>query len=256
MSQSGEKEVVRQHSGWVVAAALLFAVMLLSGLLLSWYLRPGPHAPSALTGLSDRVPVTLAGLSLAVPANYIQNAAARRGGEQDSLALAALFPSWQGYSESLAKQFQGNAPDSAVVRILIRRDTNSMDAATRLARIYRPYLAQPQGVPGLFALRQYGFAANSGYDKNELFVGGSGNRLLLLLCERPAADLPSPNCQATDRPLADGVSYSFRFKRAYLARWQELSDGVDGLIGRFKKNQARLEGASGKSISRMAMLKA
>ena len=40
---------------------------------------------------------------------------------------------------------------------------------------------------------------------------------------------------ATDRPLADGVSYSFRFKRAWLARWRELSGGVDGLITRFEK---------------------
>ena len=53
-------------------------------------------------------------------------------------------------------------------------------------------------------LRQYGFAAESGYEQNDLFVGGSGRRLLLFLCERPAADLPSPNCLATDRPLADG----------------------------------------------------
>lgn len=236
MIQDGEKEHIHQHSGWLLAAAFLFAVMLLSGLLLGWYLRPGPRAPATLTGLSDLVPVSLAGLNLQVPANYIQNAAARSGGEQDSLALAALFPAWQGYSENLAHQFQGNAPDSAVVRILIRRDANAMDAQTRLARIYGPYLASQEGVAGLFDLRHYNFAPNSGYEKNELFVGRRGNALVLFLCEQPAADLPSPNCQATDRPLADGVSYSFRFKRAWLARWREMSDGVDGLIGRFKKS--------------------
>src|SRR3954471_23498006 len=103
MVQSGEKEDVQQHSGWLIPAAFLFAVMLLSGLLLGWYLRPGPKAPVALTGQSDLVPVTVAGLSLEVPANYIQNAAARAGGKQDSLALAALFPSWQGYSPEMVR---------------------------------------------------------------------------------------------------------------------------------------------------------
>ena len=235
MAQSGQRENVHQHSGWLLPAGFVFAIMLLSGLLLGWYLRPGLRAPAALTGQSEFVPVTLGGLSLRVPTNYIQNPAARSGGPQESLSLAALFPSWQGYSTELARQFQGNAPNSAVVRILIRRDANAMDAATRLARIYRPNLAALEGVTGPFGLRQYGFAADSGYEKTDLFVGGSGKGLLLLLCGRPAADLPSPNCQATDRPLADGVSYSFRFKRAWLARWRELSGGVDGLIARFEK---------------------
>jgi hypothetical protein len=239
MAQSGEKEDIHGHSGWLIPAAFLFVVMLLSGLLLGWYLRPGPKAPPMLTGQSDLVPVTLAGLSLQVPANYIQNPTARAGGEQDSLALAALFPSWQGYSPDVARQFQGNAPDSGTIRILLRRDTNPMDPATRLARIYGPYFVAPEGATGLFDLRQYSFAANSGYEKNELFVGGNGKRLLLLLCERAAANLPSPNCLATDRPLGDGVSYSFRFKRAYLARWREVSGGVDALIARFKKTEVR-----------------
>jgi len=235
MTQSGQQESVHQHSGWLLPAGLAFAIMLLSGLLLGWYLRPGLRAPAALTGQSEPVPVTLGALSLRVPANYIQNPAARSGGPQESLSLAALFPSWQGYSAELARQFQGNAADSAVVRVLIRRDDNGMDAATRLARIYRPNLAAPEGAPGPFGLRQYGFAADSGYEKTDLFVGGSGRGLLLFLCGRPAADLPSPNCQATDRPLADGVSYSFRFKRAWLARWREVSGGVDMLIARFEK---------------------
>jgi hypothetical protein len=235
MTQSRERESVHQHSGWLLPAGFAFAIMLLSGLLLGWYLRPGVRAPAALTGQSELVPIALGGLNLRVPANYIQNPAARSGGPQESLALAALFPSWQGYSPELARQFQGNAPDSQVVRILIRRDINVMDAATRLARIYRPSLAAPEGVIGPFGLRRYGFADNSGYERTDLFVGGSGSGLRLLLCEQPAPDLPSPNCQATDRPLAEGVSYSFRFKRAWLARWRELSGGVDALIARFEK---------------------
>ena len=235
MAQSGQRESVHQHSGWLLPAGFVFAVMLLSGLLLGWYLRPGVKAPAALTGQSEPVPINLGSLSLRVPTNYIQNPAARSGGPQESLSLAALFPSWQGYSADLARQFQGNAPNSAVVRIMIRRDANVMDAGTRLTRIYRPNLAALEGVTGPFGLRQYGFAADSGYEKTDLFVGGSGKGLLLFLCGRPAADLPSPNCQATDRPLADGVSYSFRFKRAYLAHWREVSGGVDALIAHFKK---------------------
>ena len=58
---------------------------------------------------------------------------------------------------------------------------------------------------------------------------------MLLLCERISAGLPSPNCLAIARPLAKNLSFSYRFKRAYLARWQEVSAGVDVMIGKFRK---------------------
>ena len=86
MAQSGQRENVHQHSGWLLPAGFVFAIMLLSGLLLGWYLRPGLRAPAALTGQSEFVPVTLGGLSLRIPTNYIQNPAARSGGPQESLA--------------------------------------------------------------------------------------------------------------------------------------------------------------------------
>ena len=235
MTPREQKERIYQRSGWLLPAGFVFAIMLLSGLLLGWYLRPGVKLPAALTGQSELVPVTLGDLRLLVPANFMQNPDERAGGSQATLSLTALFPSWQGYSADLARRFQGNAPDSAVVRVLIHRDPNAMDAATRLARIYGPNLAAPDGIAGPFGLHQYRFADNSGYEQNDLFVGGSGKGLVLFLCEQPAPDLPSPNCQATERPLADGDSYSFRFKRAWLARWREVSGGVDALIARFRK---------------------
>jgi hypothetical protein len=234
MGQDGGKEQVHQHSGWLVPAVFLFAVTLLCGLFLGWSLRPGPKAPLAPAGQSAPVGLRLGGVNFQVPANYIQNPIARTGGEQDILTLAALFPGWRGNSERDARLFQGNAPDSAVVRISLRGDERPMDAKTRLERIYRPYFLAAADSPGPFGLVQYGFAPQSGYERNDLFVGADAKGQLLILCERPAPDLPSPNCQATDRPLAAHVSYSFRFKRAFLGRWREVASGVDGLIARFK----------------------
>ena len=54
--------------------------------------------------------------------------------------------------------------------------------------------------------------------------------------EREAADLPSPNCIAVDRPIANGLSLSYRFKRAYLARWREMADGADALVRKFERH--------------------
>ncbi len=235
MSHVDQKEDVHQHSGWLIPAVFLFAIMLLSGLFLGWYLRPGPKVAAAPTDQSNLVALTVRGQAFSVPANYIQNASARSGGEQASVMLAALFPSWHGYSDAEARAFAGNAPDSPVVRLTLRGDPAPLDARARLARIYQPYIPDPKGAAGPFGLTQYGFAKNSGYERQDLFAGEKGGKLMLFLCEQPAAELPSPNCLATDQPLGKAVSLSWRFKRAYLARWRELSDGVDLLMARFQR---------------------
>jgi hypothetical protein len=233
MSMQGGRDEMHGHSGWLIPFAFVSAILLLSGLFLGWYLRPGPRPAAALTGNSDLVHLTVRGAAFAIPANYIENAAARSGGEQDSLALAVLFPSWRGYSEADARLFQGNAPDSPVIHLALRRDANNLDAASRLKRIYMPYVEKQAAGP--FGLMQYRFRADSGYEQNDLFAGDGADGLLLLLCERAASELPSPNCTAVDRPLARTLSVSWRFKRAYLARWREMAGGVDALVSKFKE---------------------
>jgi hypothetical protein len=199
-------------------------------------LRPGPRVSAVPTGKADLVAVTVRDTAFAIPANYLESAKARAGGPQDSLALVALFPSLHGYSDAQARLFSGNAPDSPAIHLVLRGDPNGLDMRARLDRIYMPYITDPKGAAAPFGLTQYGFAKNSGYERNDLFAGESDTGLILFLCERPAADLPSPNCTAIDRPLDKGLAYSYRFKRAWLGRWRELSAGMAGLINHFEKN--------------------
>jgi hypothetical protein len=236
MSGAGQSEEIHRHSGWLVPAAFFCAILLLSGLFLGWYLRPGPKVSAAPTGQLTLVQMTVRGTAFAIPANYIESSAARAGGEMDSLALAALFPSWRGYSDAEVRLFTGNAPDSPVIRLSLRGEPNNLDERARLERIYMPYISNPKGAAGSFGLTQYGFAKDSGYERDDLFAGENEKGLVLLLCERASAELPSPNCLAIDRPLAKNLSFSYRFKRAYLARWREVSAGVDVLIAKFRKS--------------------
>ena len=90
-----------------------------------------------------------------------------------------------------------------------------------------------------FGLTHYVFRADTGYERNDLYVGDGGTGPFLLLCERPAQDLPSPNCLAIDRPVAPGVNLSYRFKRAQLSQWRQIATGVDRLVARFMKQPAR-----------------
>ncbi|HWU54770.1 MAG TPA: hypothetical protein VN175_04650 [Rhizomicrobium sp.] len=236
MSSTGRREEVHRHSGWLIPGAFLLAILLLSGLFLGWYLRPSFRSQVAPTGQSSLVNLRVHGISFAIPANYIENARARAGGDMNALTLVALFPSWQGYSESQARLFSSNAPDSPLVRLSLRGDPNNLKAEDRLNRVYKPHMVNAEGEAGPFGLTHYGFAPESGYGASDLFAGDSTKGLLLLLCERASVEFPSPSCLAIDRPLAPDLSYSYRFKRAYLGHWREIAADVDRLIAKFRAN--------------------
>jgi hypothetical protein len=231
MGGSRQQEDVHRHSGWWIPAFFFLTVVALSGLLLGWYLRPGIR-PAAPTGQSHQVGVSVGGVFFTIPANYFESS----GGSSPmkSVTLVALFPSWRGYSEADARLFAGNAADAPVIRLSLRADGNGLDGRARLERIYRPRVTDPKGGHGPFGLTRYDFSSSSGYQDYELFTGETANGLELLLCERATSQFPSPNCLAIDRPLAANTSFSYRFKRAYLARWREISTGVENLIAKFR----------------------
>ena len=216
-------------------------VVALCGAFLLYYLRPfslGESAPDPFrdnrpTAAATPVDITVRGFKLHVPARYIASRIARSGGDKDVVPLFAALPDMRGYSDAEAGLFAGNAADSPIIHLLIRADANSLDTRARLARIYMPYIVDPKGEAAFFGLTRYIFRPDSGYGRDDLYVGKDGAPLLV--CEQPAQDLPSPNCLAIDRPIADGVSLSYRFKRSQLSRWQTIADGVNRIVADFRK---------------------
>jgi hypothetical protein len=232
VSDTGE---VHQHSGWLIPLAMMAVIAVLCGVILAYYLRPPPGSfgegrPTAATRI---VALTIHGLNLHVPARYIESRAARSGGDRETAALFAALPDMRGYSDKEAALFTGNGPDSPIVHLMIRADSNGLGIQSRLVRVYMPYIIDPKGETAPFGLIRYGFRPDSGYGRNDLYAApGGGN---LFLCERPAQNLPSPNCLAVDRPIADGVSLSYRFKRTQLSRWRSIAAEVNQLIAGFRK---------------------
>jgi len=237
---SNGSDNVHQHSGWWFPAVILLAVGVLSAVFLLYDLRPG-MAPKGIGRTDDMAPVRLSvgGFALVLPANYLDSRTARDGGAQQAVTLSALLPDMRGYSAADARLFQGNPPDSPLVRLFLRAGEKEMSASERLQRIYGPYLVDAKGGPGSFGLTQYAFRPDSGYSRSDLFAGAEGGRTLLFLCERADPELASPSCLVTGQILAPNVGFSWRFKRAYLGRWQETAGGVDRLLERFTHtNQA------------------
>jgi len=225
---------IHQHSGWLIPLAVMVVVALLCAALLLYYMRPFALSRNAAPFRDNRasfvaIPVNLAGLALSIPRRYIEPGTSRK----NMVALVAALPDLRGFSEDVAQLFANNAPDSPLVHLLIRADRDRLDAGERLQRIYMPYIANRAGEKGLFGLTHYAFRPGSGYARDDLYAGNGG--ALLLLCEQPAQDLPSPNCLAIDQPIAPGVSLSYRFKRTQLSSWRAIDDDVNRLVAKFRR---------------------
>lgn len=230
----GEDGEIHQHSGWLIPLAVAAAILILCGALLLYYMRPfaltrtgtAPFRDSRDSGAPTSV--TVGSAAFTIPRRYLEPGPRGAG---DSVALVAALPDMRGFREEDAALFAGNAPDSPLVHLLIRAGDDGLEAAQRLNRLYMPYIVDPKGGKGPFGLAQYVFRAGSGYSGDELYADPARTRLFL--CEQPAQDLPAPNCLAIDRPIASGVTVSYRFKRAQLASWRAIDQGVDRLVAKF-----------------------
>jgi hypothetical protein len=231
-SDTGLGEDIHQHSGWLIPLGFALAVAALSALFLVYYLRPVPALfRNSPTAAATPVALVVGGAHLSVPANYIESRAARGGGTVQNLALFALLPDFKGYSPGETARFEDNGPASPLIHIVLRAGT-TLDAESRLSRIYQPYM-RAGGAPAPFGLDRYEFRAGSGYGGDDLFAGRRDGKLILILCERPAQDLAGPNCQASERTLASSLTLSYRFKRSLLSDWSRIDEGVTALASGF-----------------------
>jgi hypothetical protein len=238
MTYSDTDSTIRKRSGWLIPLGVFLVTFVLSGLVLLYYLAPSPQSfvneQVSPTAKADLIALRVHGMKLWIPANYLQFESARQGGAKKDIALFALLPDFAGWSNWEGATFSDNTADSPVIYMLVRDENLNLSEADRLARIYLVYVTDPKGAPGPFGLTQYTFREDSGYRNEDLFVGQTAAGPVLLRCVRFSPQVPSPSC-LRDMPLGRKVAMSYRFKRAHLARWQEIGDGVASLIATFSK---------------------
>lgn len=230
-------DTIRQRSGWLIPIGVFAITALLSAMLLLFYLAPTPTSfieeHPAPTSREDPISLSVGNVNLTIPANFILYKSARQGGPRKDVALVTTFPDFRGYSDWQSQLFAGNPPDSPVIYLLIREEPLNLTEAERLQRIYLDFVTDPAGKPGPFGLTQYTFRDDSGYRGEDLFVGETQSAPVVLRCVRFSQQVPSPSC-LRDVLLKHGVALSYRFKRAHLADWHAIANGVDALIQSFR----------------------
>ena len=239
MSRSADDdETVRKRSGWWIPLGVFVVTFILSAMFLLLYLAP--TAPSLFeeqavpTSRSDIIQLQVSGHAFRVPANYLLYASARQGGEHREIAMFALLPDMTGWSNWDAENFNSNTPDSRVVFLTIHKERLNLSEADKLRRVYLDYVSDKRGVAGPYGLRQFAFRGDTGYRAEDLYVGDAEHGPVVLRCVRPSHDVPSPGC-LRETQISTGVSLSYRFKRAHLAEWREITGNVSKLIASFQK---------------------
>ncbi len=224
---------IRQRSGWLIPLGVFLVTFALTALFALFYLAPRPPSffreEVSFTSRTDPVELKVHGHQFRIPANYLKYRSDRQGGERVNIKLVALLPDFQGYSGWEDSSFKSNAADSPVVEMLLHDDQVKLSEAGWLARIYMPYVEDPNGSDGPYGLKQYQFREDSGYRNQDLFVGQTEHGPMVLQCERASQQVTNPSCHR-EFPIAHGVALNYRFKRSYLARWREIADGVSKLV--------------------------
>jgi hypothetical protein len=238
MTYSDTDGTIRKRSGWLIPLGVFLVTVVLSALVLLYYVGPTPQSfvneqPSP-TGSTTPVALRVHGLKLWIPANYLQFESSRQAGAKKDISIFAILPDLAGWSNWESSAFADNTADSPVIYLLIRDEEVNRSEAERLARIYLQNVTDPKGVPGPFGLTQYTFRDDSGYRNEDLFVGQTASGPAILRCVRFSPQVPSPTC-LRDMPIDRKVALSYRFKRAHLSRWRQIGDSVNALIATFRK---------------------
>lgn len=238
-------EEVREESSWRYPLAIFLTTLVLCAVFLYYYVGPsvdeiGGNVPSPAIS-EEVIDASVAGLSLAVPANYTVFPRDRRGGERSELALYALWPTLSGYAPSRRDDFIENKPDTRRVDINIAARSSAFTERERIDILYMPQTVDRRGLRTPYQLIKYDFkdqrtdAETNGYAGTELYLGESADgAVAALFCFKENDDNPSPECWR-ELELNKDVALVYRFKRPYLPEWKKIDAEVRAFVDKLTR---------------------
>jgi hypothetical protein len=191
------------------------------------------RAALVVTGLSDDpapVHLTIGDETIVVPGNMLREAAARAGGEVKRAELVLHWPTLEGYSPALARDFVDGTPSAPLVYATVAPRSIGLDAEARLDSVYADrFVGEPLPAPdGLSAHR---LGAESGYGGEVVYYSAPGPGRFVARCVSPS----TPEIPATclrDFDMGRGLAMLYRFNRQIIGDWAALDGGMRALAAR------------------------
>jgi hypothetical protein len=211
--------------GLLIVAAGIFVALVLRP---TWSGAPVPfNAPA--------IPVTIAGTIFDVPPAAIRKKVQRHTGPQDRIDLAFVWPSLApppadntGSAEQVTDVTGSIAPPDTGARLFVTIAALGpvLPPLERIRGIYPRYV-EAEATSGPDGLAILPFRKASPYVGEDLvYVAGTPEQFFAR-CTRQTADMPGT---CIYERLVDADEITFRFPRAWLGDWRNVSAGFDRLI--------------------------
>jgi hypothetical protein len=224
----GQTRLQRASEAPAVPLFILIALIAAAAVYVVCVLWPRwPARPVALD--APALPITIAGVAFNIPPAAIRVPVQRRGGAQDRVDLAFLWPSL-GPADALAKPPAGEVAaaaskiaDRIFLTIAVAGDTLSPE--DRVKSIY-PRYASAEPVAGPSGLAVLAFRDGSPYQGEDLIYDAAAPERFLVRCTRDGA---TPGICLYER-RRDRVDVTARFPRDWLDDWHTIAGATDQLI--------------------------
>jgi hypothetical protein len=202
-----------------------------------WPTWPGTVIPLE----APAIPTTVAGVLFDVPPAAIRNAVQRHAGPNDRIDLAFMWPSLlpppsDAKAGEQARLAGGIAPDpGARFFVTIAPLGPVLPPLERLRGIYPRYV-ESEATAGADGLAILPFRKGSPYAGEDLVYLSGSPEQFFARCTRDVQDVPG---SCIDERLIDAVEVTFRFPRAWLDDWRNVSAGFDRLMTQMHPQSSR-----------------
>ena len=229
---------VHAHSSWILPAILLTVAALIAGGFYIFFTGPTVEDlqgnttwPTASTATAD---IHIDNAVFRIPANYTKLRRSRSDGDADDIPMFALLPGITPWTQNEAAEFRSNDAKARVMELSLAVDKTPLTYQDKFERGIRPLSTTPDGIEGPFGLTTYKFTKDSGYETTEWFSAKlEDGSMFVMRCDASATPSFGSNCTRVTR-LADGISLTYRYKRAHLANWKTIDAAVLKRIASFR----------------------
>src|SRR5580658_10008830 len=202
-----------------------------------WPTWPGTVIPLEAPG----IPTTVAGVLFDVPPAAIRNVVQRHAGPNDRIDLAFLWPSLlpppsDAKAGEQARLAGSAAPDpGARFFVTIAPLGPVLPPLERLRGIYPRYV-ESEATAGADGLAILPFRKGSPYAGEDLVYLSGSPEQFFARCTRDVQDVPGT---CINERLIDAAEMTFRFPRAWLEDWRNVSAGFDRLAAQMHPQSSR-----------------
>jgi hypothetical protein len=224
---------LRKRSVLWLPIAVFGAGMVGATLFVGWLLWPRwPSAEMALDAPS--LPITVSGVNFNIPPAAIRNKVQRKPGMHERVDLVFLWPSLEPPDPAVKAGPVASAKAIDRVFLTIANYGNTLPLNERFNTIYPRYL-EPSISTGPGGLAARPFRDGTPYQGEDMLYDSTNPERFLVRCTRDGREGRSEAigmCLFERR--IDKAELTARFPREWLSEWNEVSQGLETLIGKLR----------------------